>query len=398
MLTEKQLQRYADVLLWGLGTARTGRISKNEVVLIRYDLPAVRLAEILFARLLEMGANPIPRAGVTSFMEERFYTLSNSKQLVFRIPGDDTLYNRLNGSIYLHAPESITHLSDVDPEKIGKATVARKYLRDILDAREEKGLFSWTLCTFPTPGLARHANMAFTTYSDQIVKACFLDRKNPVERWREIHDEANAIKTRLDRLAVKFFHIESADIDLAITPGDKRKWLGISGHNIPSFELFISPDWRGTNGVYYADQPSYRSGNYVRGIRLEFKNGKVVHVTAEEGEAFVKKQLSMDKGASQIGEFSLTDKRFSRIDAFMANTLFDENFGGKFGNCHIALGSAYSDSFSGNPAALTPELKKTLGFNRSALHWDVVNTQKKRVTAHLQTGDNVVIYENGRFL
>jgi aminopeptidase len=98
-----------------------------------------------------------------------------------------------------------------------------------------------------------------------------------------------------------------------------------------------------------------------------------------------------------VGEFSLTDKRFSRIDRFMADTLFDENFGGKEGNCHLALGSSYSDTFSGDPAKLTPALKKKLGFNDSALHWDLVNTEPKTVTAYLTNGKNIVIYESGEF-
>jgi aminopeptidase len=398
MLTETHLERYADVLLWGLKTARTGQIKRNETILIRYDLPAVRLAEILYERLLEMGLNPVQRLGLTPVMEKSFYTLSNDKQLLFRVPGEETLYEHLNGSIYLHAPVSITHLSDVDPTKIAKATVARKYLRDLLDRREEQGLFSWTLCTIPTPELAHHAGLDLKDYTAQIIAACFLNRKEPVGHWQEIFRMAKTIKEKLNRLPVAYFHIESANIDLKITPGDKRKWIGISGHNIPSFELFLSPDWRGTSGIYYADQPSYRSGNYVRGVRLEFKKGKAITVSAEEGEDFVKKQLSMDTGAGKLGEFSLTDKRFSKINTFMANTLFDENYGGNFGNCHVALGSSYSDAFDGNSAELTPALKKELGFNNSALHWDLVNTEKKRVTAHLKSGEKSVIYENGLFL
>jgi len=105
----------------------------------------------------------------------------------------------------------------------------------------------------------------------------------------------------------------------------------------------------------------------------------------------------MDKGANKVGEFSLTDKTFSKISRFMANTLYDENYGGKFGNCHIALGASYSDTYRGDPSRLTKEIKKELGFNDSALHWDIVNTQKKRVTAHLSNGKTCVIYDNGSF-
>ena len=81
----------------------------------------------------------------------------------------------------------------------------------------------------------------------------------------------------------------------------------------------------------------------------------------------------------------------------MANTLYDENYGGKYGNCHVAVGASYSDAFDGDPARLTPEIKKALGFNSSALHWDLVNTEKKRVTATTAGGKQVKIYENGKF-
>ena len=397
MLSQVQLDRYAEVLLWGLKTARSGSIKKKDVVLVRYNLPAVKLAEMLYAKLLDMGVHPVVRADITPAMEVAFYNRSNNPQLVFQPPGDEVLYKNLNGSIFLYAPESITHLSKTDPARIAKAMVARKYIRDIFTRREELCVFSWTLCAFPTEELARHAGLSLKEYSNQIIRACMLNKKSAVAEWQAIYKDAKDIKKWLNRLKVAAYHVESKNMDITITPGDKRKWIGISGHNIPSFELFLSPDWRGTQGVYYADQPSYRSGNYVEGVRLEFKNGVVKDIQAKSGKSFVAKQLAMDKGANKLGEFSLTDKRFSKINKFMANTLFDENYGGKNGNCHVALGSSYSDTYDGNPKDLTPKQKEKLGFNDSALHWDLVNTEKKKVTAVLTSGKSVTIYEDGKF-
>ncbi|MGM0451628.1 MAG: aminopeptidase [Thermodesulfobacteriota bacterium] len=397
MLNDRQLERYADVLLWGLKIARKGRRKKNDTILIRYDLPALALAEKLFEKLLQMGRNPIQRLLQTPNMEKRFYEIANNRQLTFLPPGEEELYQQINGSIVLLAPESITHLSHIDPGTIAKPLKARKFLRDILDKREESGAFSWTLAMYPTKALARHAGMDLSEYAEQIVKACFLNRTEPVQHWQTLYRKARSIKKRLNRLDIKTLRVESKSVDLEITPGRHRQWVGLSGHNIPSFELFISPDWRGTRGVYYADQPTYRSGNLVEGIRVEFQKGKVVSATAEKGQAFLSKQLEMDAGADKLGEFSLTDKTFSKIDRFMANTLFDENFGGKYGNCHVALGSSYSDTYAGNPSELDKKTKNQLGFNDSALHWDIVNTEKKRVTARLSDGSQTVIYENGRF-
>ncbi len=397
MLTEKQLDRYADVLLWGLTTARKKKFNKNDIVLVRYNLKAVRLAEVLFEKLLAAGHHPILRAGYTPNAEKGFYELSNSDQLVFQAPGEKELIKNLNGSIAVIAPESLTHLSGVDPARIGRVAMSRKPFRDILERREDSGEFSWTLGMFPTAALARHARMSQKEYARQIVSACFLDKTSPVDHWKSIFIKARDIKKWLNSLKIKTLRIESKHTDVEITPGEERQWVGISGHNIPSFEIFLSPDWRGTKGVYFADMPSFRDGNMVKNLKIEFKAGRAVKITAAGGQQFTRKLLATDPGAAQLGEFSLTDKRFSKIDRFMANTLFDENFGGRQGNCHIALGASYSDTFSGNPAELTAARKKRLGFNQSAIHWDIINTEKKCVTAVLKDGKKRVIYENGMF-
>jgi len=305
MFSERQLERYADVLWWGLKTARTARFKKGDIVLIRFDKPAMRLAEILYAKLLDMGLNPVQRMNHTTTMELDFYKLSNSKQLVFTPPGDEALSKSLNGGIFLHAPESLTHLSNIDPKKIGKVAVSRKYLRDILDKRDDEGAFGWTLCIFPTKALARHAGLSLKNYTGQVIKACFLNRTSPVSHWKSIYKKVQSIMKWLNSMQVNYYHIESANIDLEITPGEKRKWIGISGHNIPSFEIFTVPDWRGTKGKYFANQPSFRSGNYVEGVQLEFQKGAVVKAQAQKGEDFVKKQLVIDQGADKLGEFSL---------------------------------------------------------------------------------------------
>jgi aminopeptidase len=397
MLRDIHLQRYAQVLIWGLKTARMERFKKGDIVLINYDIPALPLAEVVYAHLLEMGLNPVQRTASSPRMEHDYYSLSNTKQLVFKKPWDEELFKAIHGSISLRAPASITHLCDVRPEKIGRAAVARKYLNDILDTREAQGKFGWTLCVYPTSELARHAGLSKEEYSEQIINACFLKKADPVACWKNIYNDAQSIKKWLNSMKVKRYIIESEHVDLKVTPGLKRKWVGISGHNIPSFELFLSPDWRGTEGTFYADQPTFRSGNYVKGINLLFKAGSVERASAEQGEEFLKKQIAMDNGANKLGEFSLTDKRFSKISTFMANTLYDENYGGKNGNCHVALGASYSDTFDGNAAELTPDKKKEFGFNDSALHWDLVNTQRKRVKAQLASGKFVTIYEDGKF-
>ncbi len=159
MFTKQNLEKYADVLLWGLATAKSAALKKNEIVLIQYDLAALKLAEILYGRLLDMGIHPVQRLIATIDMEKSFYQKADLKQLTFIPPGEKELYGRIGGRIFLHAPESLTHLKDIDPFKIGKAMVSRKILKDILVRREERRQYSWTLCMLPTKELARQAKL-----------------------------------------------------------------------------------------------------------------------------------------------------------------------------------------------------------------------------------------------
>ena len=397
MLTEIQLENYAKVLFWGMQKARVTPFAPGDIVLIRTDIAALPLAEKMQALVLKQGLNPVLRMNPPSALEKGYFSLAGQEQLSFVIPGDRELYERLGGLVSLLAPDSITHLKDIPPTKIATFSLARKYLRDILDKRESTREFGWTLCLMPTPALAENAALSMEDYTAQIVRASYLDEPDPVAAWEGIFQQAEGVKEWLNGMDVDHYHVQSASTDVRIYPGQSRRWIGVSGHNIPSFELFMSPDHRLTEGTYHADQPSYRSGNLVSGVTLEFSEGKARVVSADQGEEFVRSQLEMDPGACQLGEFSLTDKRFSRISAFMAHTLFDENFGGENGNCHVAVGASYADTYAGDPAELTEERKKELGFNDSALHWDLVNTEPKKVTAFLRDGTKTVIYEDGMF-
>ena len=398
MLNQIKLEKYADILLWGLKTSRKGhKIGRYETVLVRYDMDALPLAEALYKKLLEQRLHVLMRANPSPGMEKAFFAEADKRQLEFRGPGDMETFSGLNGYILLRAPRSLTHLKDADPGKIAAAAKARKFMREIMDRRDERGLFSWTLCSYPTEELARQAKMNLAEYSAQVEKACFLNEKDPVKKWESIYENCTEIKKWLYGLKIKTLRLQSKSMDLEILLGEKRRFLGLSGHNIPSFEVFTSPDWRGTRGVYYADFPSFMSGNYVQGVRLDFSRGSAVKISAKQGDAFVKKMLGMDAGASRIGEFSLTDTRFSKIDRFMADTLYDENVGGAHGNCHVAVGSSYSDSYDGDNSRLTKEMKERLGFNASSLHWDLVNVEDKRVTAVQENGKSVCIYEKGKF-
>jgi aminopeptidase len=262
--------------------------------------------------------------------------------------------------------------------------------------KENSGRFSWTLGLYGTAAMAAEAGMSEEQYWEQIVHACFLDHADPIARWRDVNAQITDYKDRLNALEIDHLHVQGDDVDLIVSLGESRQWVGGSGRNIPSFEIFTSPDWRGTEGWIYFNQPLYRYGNVVKGVRLEFQEGRVVDASAEQNEDVIREMIATEN-ADKVGEFSLTDSRFSRITRFMAETLYDENVGGPFGNTHIALGNAYHDCFAGDPATLSESEWERLGFNNSSVHTDIVSTSDRTVTATLRDGATRVIYEGGRF-
>lgn len=398
VFTKTQLDRYADVMVWAMENARRGgKFKKYDNVLVRYDAAALPLAQAVYERLLLKRYLPEARCARPESMQRAFYASADDRQLRHIAAGEEAFQSSLNGLIALRAPEDLTALKRVDPARIGRAAVARKGLKEILDRTEQAGRFAWTLCNYPTQELADKAGLTLKQYAAQVAKACFLNEKDPVGRWKEVMAQIAQIGKWLNGLHIARLHVQSAHMDFEVLLGEKRRFISGGGNNIPSFEIFTSPDWRGTRGVYFADLSSYRSGNYVKGVRLEFKDGRAVHATAEKGQDFLRHMLAMDPGAAQVGEFSLTDRRFSKIDKFMADILFDENFGGKYGNCHVAVGSSYADTFAGDVRKLDKKTKQALGYNDSSLHWDLINTENKTVHATLKNGKKILIYEKGQF-
>ncbi len=287
-------------------------------------------------------------------------------------------------------------LEKVNPQKILRRRKARHPFMQWRDEKENAGKFTWTLAQYGTPASAIEAGLSEEEYWDQISNACYLNEADPVARWKETEAEIKEVVGKLNGLEIEKVHVEGEDVDLWVRIGENRAWMGGSGRNIPSFEVFTSPDWRGTEGWIRFNQPLYNYGSMIENIRLEFKDGKVAKATADTNEP-VLKQMIATENADKVGEFSMTDRRLSRITKFMANTLYDENMGGPFGNTHIAVGKSYQDCYAGDPSGVSKEEWERLGYNESSVHTDMITTADRTVTAVLKDGTQKVIYNDGQF-
>ncbi|MCW3031266.1 MAG: aminopeptidase [Solirubrobacterales bacterium] len=394
------LERYARVLVdFALGGGEGMR--SGEVVRIAAPESAKPLYAELAKAVWRGGGHVIsayrPDDDAHVNLSRDFFELADDAQLDrFNSSYMRGLVDEMDHQITVLAEADPHALDAVDPAKIMRQGAAMRPLLDWRGEKENAGRFSWTLGLYGTPAMAAEAGMSLQEYWEQIVHACFLDAEDPIARWREVGERVSATREWLDSLAIERLHVEGEDVDLRVSVGERRRWLGGRGRNIPSFELFTSPDWRGTEGWIYCNQPLYRYGNLVKGIRLHFVDGRVSEASAEENEAVLTEMIATE-GADRIGEFSLTDRRLSRITRFMAHTLYDENVGGRYGNTHIALGRSYQDAYDGDPSEVPPERWSELGFNDSTVHTDVVSTADRVVTATLRGGEQRVIYRDGEF-
>src|SRR5262245_14952059 len=112
--------------------------------------------------------------------------------------------------------------------------------------------------------MASFAGLSLEEYWQQIIHACFLDDENPIARWKETETTLHTLSTKLSAMKIDSVHVVGEDVDLTVKIGTKRKWLAGSGRNIPSFEVFTSPDWRGTNGWIRFNMPLSYQSNIIR--------------------------------------------------------------------------------------------------------------------------------------
>lgn len=408
MPSDKILKNYADVLVnFALGGGKG--IKKNDVVRVSAAESAKPLYNAVCCAIVDAGGHVLGHYAPDDEQGDKrrnesfsryFYEHAQPHQIGFfpekYLRG---LVDQMDHSLFILSEADPHALKGIDPKKIMQRGMALKPFMDWRHEKEWKGKFTWTIALYGTPAMAREAGLSEKEYWNQIVKACFLDERDPIRKWKDVYRDIEKYRSRLNALSPRIdkLHAVGPDMDLWITLGEKRHWHAGSGRNIPSFEIFTSPDWRGTEGWIRFNQPLYRYSNKITGIELEFKRGRVVKSRAKTNERLLKEMIATP-GADKIGEYSLTDSRHSRITKFMAETLFDENMGGPYGNTHLALGMAYNDTYAGDVSKLTKKQAAALGFNDSSVHTDIISTTRRTVTAHLKDGTEKIIYKDGKFV
>jgi aminopeptidase len=401
-LNETLLKKYAQVMVqYALNNGKG--INKGDTVFLVGQEIAKDLFMAIAKEVYDAGGNLITNYQPNNVRDTsliRYLLQNGSDEQIgfFAKPYWQGIVEATDHILFIISEPDIHYLEDLSASKISRMNSARAPYMKMREKKEQEGKLSWSLCLYGTQSMADEAGLSLEEYWEQIIEACYLRENDPVAKWKKVQAEIEEIKDKLDALQIETLHIKGDDVDLHIKIGEHRKWLSGGGKNIPSFEIFTSPDWRGTNGFVRFNQPLYYSGKRIAGVSLRFQDGIVVESSATENEDALKEMIAQEN-ADKVGEFSLTDKRHSRITKFMATTLFDENMGGEFGNTHIALGNAYKDTFTGDMATVPDEQWAQMGYNSCPkVHTDIISTTDRTVSATLRDGSEKIIYRNGQFM
>jgi aminopeptidase len=289
--------------------------------------------------------------------------------------------------------------ADLDGERVGKARM-REVAEESLKLTD--GLCNWTIVAYPNAGWAE------TVFGEPDVErlwkavgsAVRLDEPDPVAAWRE---HIARLQTRAESLNERRFdHLRyrGPGTDLTIGLHPTSIWQAALDEsrgiehvaNMPTEEVFTTPDARRTEGTVRATLPLQIQGTIIRGLEVRFEGGRAVEIHAESGEEVMRTHAATDDGSARLGEVALVDghSRVGQTGLVFYDTLFDEN-----ASSHIALGASIVQAVP-EASELSPEERHERGVNHSSIHTDFMigsnELEIDGVTAH---GEAVPILRNG---
>jgi aminopeptidase len=196
-----------------------------------------------------------------------------------------------------------------------------------------------------------------------------LDEDDPVAAWSDHIDELTARTAQLNSRGFDSLHFGGPGTDLTIGLLPNSRWLAARMDtswgrthipNMPTEEVFTTPDKRRTSGIVRSTRPLSLGGTVVKGLEVEFHDGRITDVRAESGADVVQGQVATDDGSAMLGEVALVDgsSLVGQSGQVFFNTLFDEN-----ATCHIAYGA-------GIPNAVDDPGPHDGGMNSSKVHTD----------------------------
>lgn len=343
-MADPRLEKWADTL-----AGYSVDVQSGQVVAITGGIVAAPLMREVAKAVTARGGHAVVLPTLEG-VDADLLLEGSDEQLQYISPVEHFVRAEADVMINIRAETNTRRMSAVDPSRQRIHTSARNQLSKTYMERAAKGDLVWTVTRFPTEAYAMDADMETEEYTDFVLRACKLDRDDPVAAWLELRETQQRL---IDWLAGKReVRMTGPDTDLTLSI-EGRTWINSDGRrNFPSGEIFTGPIEDSVQGHVRFTFPVVTAGREIEDIRLRFRDGRVVDATAARNEDYLVQTLDTDEGARYLGEFAF-GTNFD-IQRFTKNILFDEKIGG---TVHMALGRGYPESGSRN---------------ESAIHWDMI--------------------------
>ena len=289
-------------------------------------------------------------------------------------------------------------LDDLDPARVGRDTVPLVEWNQVIADQS----VNWTIVPGPSAGWAKLVfpdlddELASTRLWEQLAHVCRLDEPDPLAAWQRRSRELVEAASRLDAAALDSLRFEGPGTDLRIglLPGVRWEggefstaWGRAHLPNLPTEEVFTSPDPERTEGTVRATKPLLVSGRAVNGLRVRFEHGRAVAIDADEGAPLLRELLRRDADAVRLGEVALVDAsgRIGPLGTVFHDTLLDENAAS-----HIAFGTGF--------VSLAQDEASAQRINSSAVHTDfMIGGRDVNVTGTTRDGREVPVLMDSRW-
>lgn len=330
-----------------------------------------------------------------SFLSERYRELVDQHAANIKIIG-------------LEEPEL---LADLDPKRQNKVRMANyKAIKYFYTEGIGKSKSHWTVAAAATPKWGRRLFPdlgpvdAEEKLWEEIFRICRVDQENCIEVWKKHNQNLKRRAKTVNEMELKTIHFSGPGTDLTVGLSRKAVFKGgteLGPHeaefepNIPTEEIFTTPDWRRTSGKVRATRPFLVNGVLVKDLEMVYEEGVLTKFSASHGEDTFREYVDSDEGARKLGEVALVgvDSPIFQSGIVFEEILFDENAA-----CHIAIGSAYKFCVQGGETMEQEELEK-IGCNESSVHTDMmISSEEVNVTGETWAGASVELLQDGKWL
>lgn len=401
------LRKYAKLI------ARVGvKIRKGQDVVIQAELDQPEFVEMLTDECYKAGARKVTVEWSHQPLQKYHVRHRSLKTLSalddWEVAKLEHYADTLPCRIYLIS-EDPDGLCGINQEKNAKALRARyKVIKPIRDKMENK--YQWCIAAVPGVKWAKkvfpgeRASRAVELLWKAILKTSRVD-EDPEEAWRKHNEDLARRCEYLNSLGIESLEYKSSngtDFKVGMIPdalfcGGGEYALGSGNYfnpNIPSEEVFTTPKRGEAEGIVYSTKPLSYRGELIEDFSIRFEGGRAVEVKAKRGEELLKQMISMDEGASYLGECALVpyDSPIRNSGILFYNTLFDENAA-----CHLALGMGFSNCLKDYEKYTLDECREK-GINDSQIHEDfMIGSEDLSITAHTRDGRDVPIFKDGNW-